>query len=221
MFYRMLINFDPNQTPGAGASDDTAKQLADLKAKYDEALKIIEKSKEKPTDDPMLQEKIKKQKELDDAKKHDEKNLEDALKFTLSSESYLKEHKDVLTKDVEDIFKAAEKEKYNSAIEKSNAIKSSIVQSFFSLQANLDMLTPTQKESVQDYLKLTKLAKEEKANDIFKNVFEPCVAMIKRVLKAEQTAKANAGLATGSDSDEAYTKRMIENSQKYYLRKEN
>jgi hypothetical protein len=196
------------------------KQLLDLKDKLgqnDTKDKFFKKDDKDGEDDKSLDDKAKDDKDAKDRLQASYKEMEAALSFTMSKDSFLKENKNILPSEIENIFLIAEKEKYDNAMEKANAIKSAVIKSFFSIQGNVDMLTTSQKNKVEDYLKLTKTAREEKAHELFENVFQPTVEMIKRVNRAAQVAKANAGLEEGSDVEKAYKNKLIENSTKFYL----
>ncbi len=192
---------------------DLAKEIEALKAKNAEyEAKIKEFSKK--DEDPELIDKARKQRESDDKKVADTKALERALTFNLKSQDFLKTNESLLPKDVADIFKSAEKENYSNAIEKDAAIKSGIVQSFFGIQANVDLLTPGLKSSLDDYLKLTKTGKQEKAQAIYDGVFEPAFEMLKRIKKAEAL---NKGFGNEGDEETAYKNKMMKLSRSHYL----
>lgn len=197
---------NPNPNPNPPAPDPKDQEIANLKKEL-EALKT-----KPPADDPDLLEKARKQREADDKKQADTKSLEAALKFNLNSSQFLKDHATLLPKDIADIFKSAEAEKFDTAIEKDAAIKAGIIQSFFSIQANLDLLTPGLKSSLEDYLKLTKTGKQDKAQQIYDSIFEPAFEMLKRVKKAEALQKGH-----GTGSDDAYKQKLMAGSKKHYL----
>jgi hypothetical protein len=146
------------------------------------------------------------------------KRLEAAIAFDMRSKEFLKTHESLLPKDVADIFRQAEKETYSDAIEKDAAIKAGIIQSFFAVQSNMDLLTPGLKADLDDYLKLTKSGKQEKAQRIYDSIFEPAFEMLKRTKKAEALSKGYGG---GSDSEAAYKQRMINLSRRQYLGEKN
>lgn len=206
---------------GTGTGVDAAKELADLKTQHAtllERLDKIEKSAADPNknkNDEDLTDKVRKDKEAKDKAGSDTKKLEAALKFTMGADLFLKTNEALLPKDISDIFKMAEKENFSNAVEKRDAVQAGIIQSFFSIQANLDLLTANQKTQLEDYLKLTKTSKQEKAAEVFDNIFEPSFEMLKRIKKAEQLSKT--GAATSSDADEAYKQKLIGLSQKHYL----
>ncbi len=209
-------NPNPNPNPSPDPKPDPAKELSDLRASnaaLEARLAKLEKPNPAP-DDPELIEKARKQRETDDKKNSDGKALEAALRFNMGAENWLKQNESLLPKGIADIFKAAEKETYGSAIEKDGAIKSGIIQSFFSVQANLDLLTPAIKGQLEDYLKLTKTGKQDKAQQMYDMIFEPAFEMLRRVKKAEAL---NKGFGTGGASEDAYKKKMMDLSKKHYL----
>jgi hypothetical protein len=166
-------------------------------------------------DDPDLIEKAKREaatkaKGADDAKK-----IESAIRFSLGAKEWVKQNEALLPKEVSGIFAEAEKEKFDSAIEKDSAIKASLVQSFFSQQANLDLLTSSQKSAIEDFTKLTKNGKQEKAQAIYDQIFEPTFEMLKRVKKAEQL-RVDGHATNSTDAEKAYKERMINLSRKHY-----
>lgn len=199
-------------TGGGGNAPDPAAELAALKAE-NAALKL-KLAPPKPEDDPELQEKARKTREASDKDSARTKQLENALKFGLKSSEFLKQNETILPKEVADIFSQAEKENFSDAIEKDSAIKSGLIQSFFAVQTNVDLLTPGQKATLDEYLKLTKNGKQDKAQAIYDMVFEPAFEMLKRVKKAEALSK---GFGGGSDAETAYKNKLMASTRKHYL----
>ncbi len=193
---------------------DTAAELAALKASNAELQAKLSEFNKKKEDDPGLLDKARKEQEERNKKNLDTKALENALKFTMRSEEFLKTNSSLLPKDVDNIFKIADKENYGNAIEKESAIKSGVIQSFFSVQANMDLLTESQKTSLDEYLKLTKDGKQDKAQATYANIFEPTFEMLKRVKKAEALSK---GHAPEGDEDLAYKNKMMKHSRSHFL----
>lgn len=207
---------NPNPNPNPAPAPDLAKELEALKAKnleYENKIKELT-AKPKPEDDPELIEKARKQKEADDKKSSDSKALEAAIRFGIKSEEFLKVNESLLPKEVSEIFKEAEKETYGNAVEKDSAIKSGIIQSFFKVQANVDMLTPGLKTNLDEYLKLTKTGKQEKAQQVYDTIFEPTFEMLKRIKKAEAL---NKGYGDEGDAETAYKNKLMAGSRKHYL----
>lgn len=151
-------------------------------------------------------------KKQEDAAK--QKSLETALKFNLGSSDWLKNNTSLLPKSIEGVLKAAEGENYADAMEKAGALKAGIIKEFFAVKENLDFLTDHQKAAVEEFNKLTNNVRQERAPQIFSDIFEPTLEMVRKIKKAEALKK---GEATSTDAASAYEKRMIELSQKHYL----
>lgn len=171
----------------------------------------------KPTDDSDLLAKSKQKKDSEDELLAKTKQIESALSFNIKLKNFAEENKELLPSEFENILATAEKENYDSATKKANAIKSAVIQSFFSIQFNKEILTETQKKNLDDYLKLTKDSKEEKAGFIYENLFEPALETLKRVKKAEEVGKAKGGLGTSTKAEDVYKAKLIEGSKKQYL----
>lgn len=188
------------------------KELSDLKKEKEDREK---KDKE---NDSTLSDKVKLDRDKKDKDLSDSKALEAALTFTLTAHEYIKNNESVLPKNIADIVKAADKESYDSAIQKSNAIKDAIIQEFFNQQSNLDMLTASQKSDLAEFQKLTKNGREAKSPEIYKNIFEPTVDSIKRVKKAEELSKSKNGYGGDTDQDQAYKDKLTSMANKKFFR---
>ena len=202
-------------------SADAGKELSELKASNAALLArldALEKkgagSDDKSKDDKSLADKVEADRKAKEKQTTDHQKLERALKFTLTSNDWVKTNATLLPKNIEGIFAQAEKENYSTAMEKADAIKVGIVSEFFSIQSNLDLLTETQKISLEDFKKLTKTDKQDRVQSIYDTVFEPTFEMLKRVKKAEQISK---GLGDSNDSETAYKEKMKAISRKHYL----
>lgn len=193
------------------AERDSYKKLAD------DATKPPPSAPPPPPVDEDLREKVRRENEDKAKKDGDHKRLEASLRFNLMSDKFIKEHESILPKEIGDIFAAADKESYDSAIEKANATKAAIIQSFFSLQANVDQLTSSHKSAVEDYLKLTKKGREERAHDVYENIFEPSLEMTKRIKRAEQISLGRNGEKNESDKEKEYKDKLVSASKKHYF----
>lgn len=145
----------------------------------------------------------------------DSKALESAIMFNTQSKEWLKTNASLLPKDVEGIFSAAEKETYDNQVQKASAIKSGVIQTFFKVQDNLDLLTAAQKTALEDWQKLTKNGKEEKAQQMFDSIFEPTFEMLKRIKKAQQVQIG--GQRSGDDAENAYKEKLMKSAQKHFM----
>lgn len=212
-------NGDAGQKGGQG-SPDLAKQLADEKARNDkleERLKALEGKggASGGSSDQDLADKARAARDAASKNADNEKRLESALKFSIAARDWAKTNAPLLPKTIDSILDAADKEVYGSAIEKDGAIKSGIISEFFALQSNLDLLTPSQKSVVEEFAKLTKNVKQERAQQVYESIFEPTFEMIRRIRKAEQLSKG--GAVNQTDAEAAYKDKLIGLSQKHYL----
>ncbi len=207
---------DPKPDPkGDPKPDPKPDHEAIIKALEARLAKLETKPAPTPEPDDDLKEKSRKAQAEKDQKSKDSKALESALKFSLGAKDWLKTNASLLPKGIEGIFTAAEKETYGDALEKDAAIKASIVQEFFAIQSNVDLLTSGPKSALDEFLKLTKNGKEDKAQAVYDQVFEPAFEMLKRIKKAEQLGKA--GHATSTDSEKAYADKLMKLSRKHYM----
>lgn len=216
---------------GGGGDDATKKENETLKARIAE-LEAASKKKKTATPPPDetddddeeeededdehidLVSKAKKNRDRDAKRGDDQKALEAALRFTLDAPNFLKNNATLLPKDITDIFTAADKESFDSAKDKADAIKAGVIKSFFSVQSNLDLLTPGVKSQLEDYLKLTNTGRQDRASAIFDTIFEPAFEMLKRVKKAEALGK---GHSTSGSGDDAYKEKLMRSSRKHHL----
>lgn len=223
--FKILRAPEPDNGGGGGGGkpaptpDDSTKELSELKASNAALLARLDALEKKgnptPTpDDKSLADKVEADRKAKEKQTTDHQKLERALKFTLTSNDWVKTNATLLPKNIEGIFAQAEKENYSTAMEKADAIKVGIVSEFFSIQSNLDLLTETQKISLEDFKKLTKTDKQDRVQSIYDTVFEPTFEMLKRVKKAEQISK---GLGDSTDSETAYKEKMKAISRKHYL----
>jgi len=196
---------------------EAAKLKADIEALKNP--KKDEPKKDEPKkDDDDLQAKAKKEKEEADKNSNNSKQIEGAIKFNLGVADFVKNNKDILPTEIETILKVAEKENYDTAAAKASAVKVGIVQSFFAIQSNMDTLTQAQKSQLEDFQKLTKNGKEDRAAHVYENIFEPAIEMLKKLKKAEEVGKARTGFSSGSSVENDYKERLIKQALKGHLK---
>ncbi len=205
------------QTKTEQAKPDTS-ELDTMKAELAKARAELDGFR---SNNQTLNDKVKIDQDQRSKRDSDSKQLESALTFTLTSGDFLKQNESILPKGASDIFKAADKEMYDSPINKANAIKVGLIDLHFSQQSNVDFLTDDQKELLADYQKLTKNSKEEKSNEIYKTVFKPSIDTMKRVKKAEELARANQGYGGNTDLDQAYKDKLTKMAEKKFFRGKN
>lgn len=176
-----------------------------------------EDDEEEDDEEDDLRKKAAKGKQSNEDKIAETRSIEGALKFNLGVTDFVKTHADLLPSNIQEILRVAEKETYDSAIEKAGALKAAFIQEFFEVKDNVDALTASQKVQLADYLKLTKTGKESKAASIYENIFEPALETLKKVKKAEELGKARSGFATGNAVQDGYKERLMNNAKKTHL----
>lgn len=204
-------------------SDEDLKAFNDAKAERDalkkeksdaEAAAALALKNKKEQEDLDLGDKVKDRKKSDDEKATETKRLEAAITFSVKSNEFIKNNASLLPDEATEIFKQADKENYSNPIEKDQAIKSGLIKTFFSVQANHDLLTDTQKTQLAEYLKLTKDGRNEKAQTVYENLFEPALLNLRNFKKAEALRK---GLGDSTDTETQYMNRMVKLSKQHYL----
>ena len=168
--------------------------------------------------DPLRQ-KVKDQQDERDRNSTDAKSIEASLAFTMGLDDFAKRNADLLPAEIGEIIRVANAETYDSATAKASAVKVSVIASYFGLQENVDSLTEGQRRQLDDYLKLTKNGREQKAPTIYANIFEPSLEMNRRLKKAEELNRGQNGVLTSTGTEAAYRDRMIAASRKKYLNK--
>lgn len=205
---------------GGGGGNDPSKDIAALKeqnaallARLDALEKGKDKDKDK-NDDPSLADKAKKEREANEAQANSQKAMESAINFNISSKDFVKNNGSLLPKTIESIFVQAEKQNYDSAIQKANAIKSAIISEVFVVKEWVEHLTGPQKIEVENFLKLTNNGKQERVENIYSMIFEPTLEMVRKIEKAKQL---NNGAKNQTDGEKALAERMMKLSKKHYL----
>lgn len=202
---------NPPPDPKPDPKDDIIKALT---ARLDA---IEAKGKEKPEpkpDDADLARKAQLKREEDDKRQQYEKGLETAIRFTSGAREWSKTNATLLPKSIAGILDQADKEVYGSTIEKDAAIKVGIVSEFFAEQANMDLLTSSQKSVLEDFKKLTKTDKQQRAAQIYDSIFEPVFEAKKREARA---AMVNRDHSNQTSTEKAYAERLTKLSRQHYL----
>lgn len=211
-----------NQPPAGGETLEqklaaSIRRNEELAAELEKLKKPNPKDPPNPKDDDDLIKKVAKDKETNEEVAKQTKEIERALGFNMRIDSFVKENKDLLPAEISAIVTQANKETYDTAAAKANAMKSAIIQSYFAVQANLESVTPAQKVQLDDYLKLTKTGKEQRAADIYENIFEPTLETVRRVKKAEEVGRSRTGFGVNTDTNTAYKDKLIAQARKTHL----
>lgn len=202
---------------GNGGGTDSSKDIAALKeqnAALLARLDALEKGTKPKNDDPSLADKAKKEREEQEAQANSQKAMESAINFNISSKDFVKNNGSLLPKTIESIFVQAEKQNYDSAMQKANAIKAAIISEVFVVKDWVEHLTGPQKIEVENFLKLTNNGKQERVDNIYSMIFEPTLEMVRKIEKAKQL---NNGTKNQSDGEKALAERLMKLSKKHYL----
>lgn len=156
--------------------------------------------------------------DIDDKKRQteDAKEVERSIRFNLGIDDFVKTNKTLFPEEIDGIIQHAKKEKYDSEGERAAAMRSAILTSFFAVQANVDSLTSTQKNTLETWKGLTKAERDKRSADAYENVFEPAIDKIKSVRKAEEAVRARQGLAPRNAANNGYGDRLIKLSQEQF-----
>jgi hypothetical protein len=221
IFMRMLDDPKKDLEGGAGGGgsidykaeyEKSQVRIKELEASGKKSSKKSEDDEDEEEDQEDLNDRIKKRREEKNLKSSQSKDLEKALKFDFKLPEFLKTHEALLPKDFPELVEQANKEGFDDAIEKAAALKAAMIKSFFSYEENVALLTPGQKSELDEFQKLTKNSKQEKAHTFYDMIFEPALEMLKRERKAIALSKGHGGNETSSN----YKKRLMDLSKKHY-----
>lgn len=208
----------PEDDKDKNEQNDFKAQLEAIKADNDRMKAELEAFKSKRSgDDPDLLQKAELDRKSEDDKKTTVRRQESAVRFNLTVENFAKDNKGVLPPEVSDLIKQADKENFDTASEKAAAIKVGLIQSFFKIQENYDRLTNSQRSAIDRFMNLTKNGRQEEAESIYENVFEPALELVKAHKKAEEVGKARSGETTSTSSEIEYKNRLMEHSRKAFM----
>lgn len=179
-------------------TEDPNKALLDMIKAVQADLAALKGGKQNE-DDPLL-DKISKQKKQDTDQKALAARIASATLFNDKLETFLKEYAGILPEDVNELPKTASEVDYPDAIQRANALKSSLVTSFFKEEANKKYLSESQNAKLKSWLALGKDARAEEAHQIYESIFEPAVNHARSVRQAQLKQKEDS-YAGSKDSD--------------------
>lgn len=155
------------------------------------------------------------EREAAEKKNRETATLGSAIKFNMQARDWAKTNASLLPTTITGILDQADKVNYGDDIKKAAALKVGIFSEFFAQQANLELLTDTQKQALEDFKKLTQDEKHERIGRIFDDVFEPTFLALRRIKKADQVAK---GHGTPTDAEAAHREKMKAFARKHHLK---
>lgn len=183
----------------AEEAEKKAKEDAKKKAEEDDALKAAEKK--------VLEAKAAKTNE--DLEKE---RMMNAFKFNSTMKEFLKNNKDFLPENMEDILNILEAKNYSSDVEKSQELKRAIVEQYIKNQANLDMLPDGLKSKAEKFAGFTTKEKLERAPDFY-DIVETGIHTAKNIKKAEAIEKSGGMGSGGKTAIQDYEEKMLEFSK--------
>jgi len=175
----------------------------------------------KEDEDDSLQGKVRRKREREEREAAQTKELERAIAFNLGIDKFVAENQALLPAEIVQIVKLAQSERYDNQLAKASELKAAIIQSYFQVQANMDALTPAHKNAIDEYLKLTKGGREQKAAEVYENIFEPALEMARKIAKAEELGRSRAGFANPSQTDLGYKERLVKLARRTHLGEKN
>lgn len=206
----------PPATPPAANAELTAA-LAQIKEMQAAIAKLTPAA---PAADKTLAEKAEAERLAREKGSADHAKIERDISYNLGVKKFVEDHKAFLSEDVQGILAQAEKEKYDTAGQKAAELRTEIIEAFFKVQANSDILTAAQKRILADFGKLTKDGKRQDSEKVYESVFEPALEMVKRVKKAEELNLAARGYATASGGPlGAYKQKLFEAAKRVIINK--
>ncbi len=186
-------------TPEEQAAFDAAKaEAASVKAEL-EALKKGPPvpPKKGDDDDKTILEKARQIEAEGEKKKQSEKALVEAAKFTVSLSKIVEDNEAFFPKEIAGIMEVNAKKPYDNELARANDLRASIIESVFSEQKNLDLLSETAKIKVQEFFGFNKTKKEEVSQTYWEYVLT-ALDTNNRITKLDRISKARNGINMSS-----------------------
>lgn len=187
-----------------------------------------EKRKEEDTKRKSEEESKKKSDEVDSLKqaeeevkkRHAAKNAEDlekerfleAFKWNSTIKDYLKDNKEYLPENLEDIINILSAKTYANDIEKAQELKRAVVEQYIKSQENLDILPDSLKAKAEKYAGFTTKEKLDRALDYY-DIVETGIHTAKNIKKAEAIEKSGGIPSAERDVIKEYEDKMLKFSQ--------
>lgn len=183
----------------AEEADKKAKEDAKKKAEEDDALKAAEK-------------KVLETKTAKNAEELEKERMMNAFKFNSTLKEFIKNNKDFLPDNLEDILNILEAKTYQTDVEKAQELKRAIVEQYIKKQENMDMLPDSLKSKAEKFASFTTKQKLESAPDFY-DIVETGIHTAKNIKKVEAIEKSG-GLGSGEKTAiQDYEEKMVEFSK--------
>lgn len=207
---------------GAAGVDANAALLAEIKAMRAEITELKGKGAAGAGagNDPSIAERVEAERKVREKNKLETDKIERDISYNMGILKFAEDHKSHLAENIGEIITAADKQKFDNHAEKASTLRTEIIDAFFKVQSNLDILTPAQKRNLADFQKLTKDGKRQESEKVYESVFEPALEMVKRVKKAEELNLAARGFATAQGGPlAAYKAKLYEAAKRVIINK--
>ena len=131
---------------------------------------------------------------------------ESATKFEIGFDKMREDYKAFLPSETESIVNFVNGQKHENKIDKARDLKVALMDAFFKVQKNIDVLNSTFKDKVSAYNGLTQEAKRKEAN-VYWEVLEVALENHKLIGKGQAANRANG--QPGGGSDEEYNAKVF------------
>lgn len=212
---------DPKQMEqlmqGIGKLIDDKLNAYDDKRKSEEEeakKKAEEEAKKKAEDDDALkkaEEEVKKRNAQKTQEELQKERFLDAFKYNSTIKEFLKNNRDYLPENLEDIINILDAKVYKDDLEKAQELKRAVVEQYIKKQENLDMLPDSLKAKAEKYAGFTTKEKLDRALDFY-DIVETGIHTAKNIKKVEALQKSGDGAQT-DDAVQNYENKMLEFSK--------
>lgn len=188
---------------------------ADAKKAEEEAKKREEEEKKKALEADKLkaaEEKVKADKLAKNSEEQEKQRMMDAFKFNSLLPDFLKDNKDFLPENLEDILNILQAKTYGSDVEKAQELKRAVIEQYIKNQANIDLLPDTLKAKAEKYSGLTTKEKLEQAPNFY-DIVETGIHTAKNVKKAEAIEKGGGMKNDEKSATKEYEEKMLQFSK--------
>lgn len=207
--YTRFLFCDTKGGDGAGDTGFTPAQTEALTKMFgDFAAKIAPPTKNDDNKGTELSEQAKADMAAEAQRKAQMDDTEAATRFEMAFPKQLETDKDFYPKETDFIINAATAQNFPDKIQRTQAIKGSIMDAFFTEAKNIEVLNDTQKAKVEKYKALTIEDKRKQANQYWE-VFELAIDGLKTKARVAAATTANGAITGDMDkTKKAYNEKI-------------
>ncbi len=194
------------------------QQVLDLKKQNEDMVKMIkslsektDKSQNQEAAEKNLLQKTREETKLKSERDHESRKLEAGASYVTSFDSWLSDHEKILSNasELKSYKETVDKAKFDSLLDKANELRKGTISSMFGLRENMDLLTPTQRKKIEEYLNFS----EEKQRKESEEYFE-CVDSVVNIKKLQN--KAVEALKAKQTGGIEHTDAIKRHNQKFF-----